>query len=70
MQDESFNPSVEETSQDNIPKCGMPGCNIQQVDGSAPLLRCSACKVTYYCSKEHQRQHWSAHKKPCKAKRA
>jgi len=28
--------------------------------------RCSRCKSVYYCSKEHQQQHWPTHKTPCR----
>jgi MYND finger len=27
---------------------------------------CSQCKTTYYCSAEHQREHWKSHKPQCK----
>ena len=40
--------------------CGYPGC-----DSKAPL-RCSSCKRIWYCSKDHQKAHWKAHKKHCK----
>ncbi|XP_041358662.1 uncharacterized protein LOC121375303 [Gigantopelta aegis] len=30
------------------------------------LLRCSACHVAVYCSKECQRKHWKSHKDQCK----
>jgi splicing suppressor protein 51 len=30
------------------------------------LKKCSNCKMISYCSKEHQRQHWPAHKNLCK----
>lgn len=26
------------------------------------MMRCSKCKMTYYCSKEHQQSHWNIHK--------
>ena len=29
------------------------------------VFKCGACKVTYYCSRDHQRAHWSVHKKVC-----
>jgi hypothetical protein len=29
------------------------------------LLRCSRCKIQWYCGPEHQRQHWEVHKKTC-----
>jgi hypothetical protein len=28
-------------------------------------VRCSRCKETWYCSKEHQISHWKIHKKTC-----
>jgi hypothetical protein len=31
--------------------------------------RCSACKTIVYCCKEHQLEHWPAHKRECKAAR-
>jgi splicing suppressor protein 51 len=30
------------------------------------LKKCSNCKMISYCSKKHQREHWSAHKDLCK----
>lgn len=32
------------------------------------LLRCSKCRSAYYCSKEHQCQHWRNHKPLCRLK--
>ncbi|KAJ8944949.1 hypothetical protein NQ318_013097 [Aromia moschata] len=32
---------------------------------SENLLRCSRCKVTFYCSKDHQKQDWKKHKVVC-----
>ncbi|GJQ78350.1 Hph [Trypoxylus dichotomus] len=29
------------------------------------LLRCSRCKVTHYCSRDHQKQDWKKHKTVC-----
>lgn len=31
------------------------------------LLRCSGCKLTYYCTKEHQKQDWKKHRKLCQS---
>jgi hypothetical protein len=31
------------------------------------LQRCSACQAAFYCSAEHQRAGWSAHKAACKS---
>nr|XP_053652888.1 SET domain-containing protein SmydA-8-like [Cherax quadricarinatus] len=33
--------------------------------GAAATLRCGGCSVIHYCSKEHQRQHWTKHKDEC-----
>lgn len=30
------------------------------------LLKCGRCKNSFYCSKEHQKQHWKEHKLTCK----
>lgn len=30
------------------------------------LLRCGRCRSSFYCSKEHQRQHWKKHKLLCR----
>ena len=29
-------------------------------------MRCSRCKMMYYCNVECQRKHWKKHKKECK----
>ncbi|TRM69283.1 hypothetical protein BD626DRAFT_473559 [Schizophyllum amplum] len=39
---------------------------IQSVAGDGgPLLRCSRCKSTVYCCREHQKAHWPTHKAYC-----
>lgn len=30
------------------------------------LLKCGRCRSSFYCSKEHQKQHWKEHKLICK----
>ncbi|XP_057704170.1 egl nine homolog 1 [Corythoichthys intestinalis] len=30
------------------------------------LLKCARCRNSFYCSKEHQKQHWKEHKLTCK----
>ena len=43
--------------------CGLPGCG-----KAGPSNRlCSACRGIYYCSKDHQKQHWGRHKTVCRA---
>jgi len=37
--------------------CAMCGCAANQ--------RCTGCHVTFYCSREHQKQHWKVHKSQC-----
>ncbi|XP_052468401.1 egl nine homolog 1 isoform X4 [Carassius gibelio] len=29
------------------------------------LLKCGRCRISFYCSKEHQKQHWKEHKLTC-----
>ena len=43
------------------PSCAFPNCKVP------PTKTCSRCKETQYCSKEHQTEHWSWHKKICVA---
>ncbi len=40
--------------------CAFDFCNELQ-----NLKLCSRCKGTWYCSKEHQKQHWKVHKTSC-----
>jgi hypothetical protein len=44
-------------------QCALPGC---LKDGK--LMKCGGCKLVYYCSVEHQKQHWNAHKIQCNPK--
>lgn len=30
------------------------------------LLKCGRCRISFYCSKEHQKQHWRKHKVTCR----
>uniref|UniRef100_A0A8K9UMQ2 MYND-type domain-containing protein n=1 Tax=Oncorhynchus mykiss TaxID=8022 RepID=A0A8K9UMQ2_ONCMY len=34
------------------------------------LLKCGRCRNSFYCSKEHQKQHWKMHKVNCKGSEA
>ena len=50
-------------SQDNcttsIKYCNYPDCK------AVSTQRCSRCKIVYYCSVEHQKENWKAHKVQC-----
>jgi hypothetical protein len=41
-------------------KCALPGCMAR-----GKFMKCGRCKMTYYCSVEHQRDHWKVHKLQC-----
>jgi len=43
--------------------------HVCQVCNSDASQRCSGCQVAYYCSREHQRQHWKSHRLDCRAYR-
>ncbi len=30
------------------------------------LLKCGRCRISFYCSKDHQKQHWKKHKLTCR----
>ena len=40
-------------------QCAFPGC------AALAPLRCARCVKARYCSREHQKAHWKAHKKHC-----
>ncbi|CAL4236317.1 unnamed protein product, partial [Meganyctiphanes norvegica] len=40
-------------------------CGICGVSGNAVRFMCTACRLSRYCSKEHQVAHWKIHKKMC-----
>ena len=46
-------------------RCGNPACQITGAEANAELLKCSACKATYYCSPSCQRADWKEHRKIC-----
>jgi len=45
------------------PTCGLTGCEVKVIKGGL----CSQCRSVNYCSKEHQRSDWPAHKLTCRA---
>jgi hypothetical protein len=48
--------------------CALPACGAREVH-EAQFKKCAACRLVVYCCKEHQAEHWTTHKKPCKAAR-
>ncbi|KAJ3517319.1 hypothetical protein NLJ89_g591 [Agrocybe chaxingu] len=42
------------------------GCTKLNTDGGADLLKCSRCKIAWYCSRECQKKDWPIHKLFCK----
>ena len=49
------------------PKCALCGVTKDSSE-SLKLFRCTRCLKSYYCSREHQRTHWKAHKYICGSK--
>ena len=45
-------------------RCVQCGDSEEKV-GENKMLRCTQCKVSFYCSKSCQKKHWSAHKVIC-----
>lgn len=46
-------------------RCEYDNCTNDSVDVNE-LKMCAACSMVVYCSKEHQRDDWNAHKEDCK----
>jgi hypothetical protein len=55
------------TGTDYHPDRGVPYCRQcrKSDDASERFSKCSRCKVSYYCSRDCQRNHWAIHKKEC-----
>ena len=48
--------------------CALPSCGAREVH-TEQYKKCAACKGAVYCCREHQVEHWPAHKAACKAAR-
>jgi hypothetical protein len=48
--------------------CALASCNAHEQHPNH-FKTCAACRKVAYCCKEHQSEHWPAHKAPCKAAR-
>jgi hypothetical protein len=47
--------------------CALPDCPIEErLRLHNNLKKCSHCMAVYYCSREHQVEHWPAHKSWCR----
>jgi hypothetical protein len=44
-------------------RCALPWCT-----ANGKLMKCGRCQLVYYCSVEHQKLHWNAHKIQCSPK--
>ena len=47
--------------------CARPNCRVAQVGDEIALLRCSRCKLSWYCSRACQGQDWGRHKLECRS---
>ena len=50
---------------DKVRVCALPGCNVGGKWLFSKMLKCGRCRSTYYCCKDHQREHWKVHKLSC-----
>ena len=48
--------------------CALPSCGAREAHVTH-FKRCGACGQVFYCSKQHQTEHWPTHKAACKAAR-
>lgn len=58
------NPLISKLFFDPLAPAPTSGCEYCAVE-TEDLLRCARCKVTLYCSREHQLAHWPSHKVAC-----
>ena len=49
-----------------VKQCAHDNCPVP-VTGQEALFKCSACKDTYYCSRDCQKSDWSRHRYTCKS---
>ena len=48
-------------------RCGFPSCSAAAGEATK---KCTACGAMWYCSRDHQRGHWKAHKVECRGGKA
>jgi len=56
---------LQSLSSSNAALCSAQKCAVCEKHEN--LSRCSRCKAIWYCCREHQQQHWSAHSVGCEA---
>ena len=49
--------------------CALEACAAREVH-TRQFKQCAACRAVKYCCREHQTEHWPAHKAACKIKAA
>ena len=53
-----------------VPKlCAFPDCYVSSIAGGNLLKQCARCRAVYYCTEEHQKEHWKEHKLVCVRKK-
>jgi hypothetical protein len=63
----AFLDNAKRESRELFQRCSFPGCASPTTQKTK---RCNGCQLTWYCSVEHQRAHWSRHKLVCVQKEA
>lgn len=66
-EEEELNDATNPHGRNLLPRCAV--CRRYHCSDGTALLRCSACKDEFYCSKEHQLQGWKTHKVLCRLKK-
>eukprot|EP01032_Pedospumella_encystans_P009421 gene9421-11085_t len=61
----SKEPAVAPASGPLAKLCAFPDCYVSSVGGSRHLKQCGRCRAVYYCTDEHQKEHWAEHKLEC-----
>lgn len=61
-------PNTSTPDNSNTPATESLACALSSCSKKDNLRRCGACKKVYYCSQDHQRADWGAHKPKCTSK--
>ena len=60
-------PEGKDAAKATLRQCGFPSC---AAAAAAVTKKCTACGAMWYCSRDHQRGHWKAHKVECRGGKA